>query len=201
MDSQKRTRWKLYLGIVAVALLGTALALLWQSAYPDLYQLRVQVLEPDGRPVAGATVRTSAGNEPHLLPDGWWEIQIPDVKVPQDRKISIWAEHPRWEANRAELLLEKDENPRAEIRLQRPESWFRGRVVDEDNNVLRGVKISRQDGLPGTTLTRNDGTFELKLPVPNEERIQLRAELPGWAPDSTMCYAGRDSCPMVLSKR
>ena len=85
------------------------------SPKPELYSVRVQILDPQGQPVSGSAVRASAGNEPHLLPDGWWEIQIPAAKVPADGQISLWAAHEAWEGNRADLRLGEDPNPRVEI--------------------------------------------------------------------------------------
>lgn len=78
----------------------------WQpETRPALYSLRVQVVDPARTPLRGSTVRTSAGNEPHLLPDGWWEVQIPGAKVPKDGRVTVWAEHPEWAAAQAVVSL------------------------------------------------------------------------------------------------
>jgi hypothetical protein len=168
---------------------------------PDLYEVRVQLLDPDGRPVSGGKIRTSTGNEALFLPqDGWWEIQVPRAKVPKDGKVTLWAEHDDWESNQPDLVLRSDRNVQARIHLKPPQSTIRGRVVDENNHALAGVKIAPQDGTPGGATSEPDGTFALVLPVPRERRIGLRAELKGWAPDTTYCYAGRDGCQVVLTK-
>ena len=140
----------------------------------------------------------SAGNEPHLLPDGWWEIQIPAAKVPIAGQVSLWAEHEDWEGSRADLHLGKEANPQVEIHLKQPETWLRGRVVDGHDRTVAGVRVSSQDGLPGVAVTGAEGRFALKLAVPRETRVRLRAEYPGWPPGDTFCYAGRDSCSIVL---
>jgi hypothetical protein len=205
-DSKTWPRWEVWaLGVGIVGLLVAIGAWLlpspWGTKRPELYQVRVQVLDPENHPVSDAAVRTSTGNEPHLLPDKWWEVQIPRVKVPQDGKVTIWAEHEDWESSQADLVLQNDPNVQARIQLKPPHSWIRGRVVDDENRALAGVRITPQDGIPGTAVSDADGSFGLELPVPPERRVGLRAELAGWAPDTTFCYAGRDSCPIVLAKR
>src|SRR5436305_11764404 len=84
--SRDRGNWRPW--ATRLSLLAVPLALvvwLWargpsppQRGKPALYAVRVQVLDPQGHPVVAAKVRASAGNEPHLLPDGWRAIQIPD---------------------------------------------------------------------------------------------------------------------------
>jgi hypothetical protein len=204
----RRTRWSWGVGL---SLLGAALTLaawLWPrppppvpQPKPAIYAVRVQVLDPRGHPVADARVRTSAGNEPHLLPDGWWEIQVPAAKVPLTGLLTVWVDHQDWEGNHADLLLADDPNPRAEIRLKEPETWLRGRVFDARDRPLPGARVSRQDGAPGVAISDAEGRFALKLPLPPETRVALRAEHPRWPPRDVFCYTGRDSCTITMETR
>jgi hypothetical protein len=169
---------------------------------PGIYAVRVQVLDPQGNPVSGAKVYASAGNEPHLLPNGWWEIQVPSAKVPMDGHLGVWAEHQDWTTNRIELLLAEDANPSVEIRLKQPRTQLRGRVLDRDGRTLAGVRVSTQDGGSGEVTSKADGSFELELPVPPGTRVSLRAEHPRWAPrNDVFCYAGGDTCSITLDRR
>ena len=143
----------------------------------------------------------SAGNEPQLLPDGWWEIEIPAAKIPIAGRVTLWAEHPEWGGSRGELVLGKDPNPRVELHLKEPESRLRGQVVDGRDHVLEGVRIFLQDGGSGEARTDGDGRFELKLGVPPKTRVGLRAEYPGAEPQEVFCYAGRDGCSISLRRR
>ena len=197
---------------LALSLLGVILALaawLWQrpperppsSPKPEIYAVRLQVLDPQGRPVGESTVRASAGNEPQLLPDGWWEVEIPAAKVPAGGRISLWAEQEKWEGNRVYLILGEDPNPQVEIRLKKPVTWLRGQVIDGNDRGLPGVRVSPQGGVPGAAVTDAQGRFELKLAEPQEVRVLLQAERAGSPPESTFCYAGRDSCTIVLEER
>jgi len=168
---------------------------------PDIYAVRVQVLDPQGQAVAGSRIRTSTGNEPHLLPDGWWEVQIPRAKVPADGRISIWAEYDQWQGNRVDLRLAQDPNPTVEIHLKGPETYLRGRVVDGTGKAFAGARVFPQDGMPGVAITDPEGRFELKLSIPRETRVRVRAEHPGQQPGDAFCYAGRDTCSIVLGDR
>jgi hypothetical protein len=178
-------------------------AWLWLRSPPKpvLYEVRVHVLDPQGRPATGATVRAGAGNEPHLLPDGWWEVQIPAAKVPADGRISLWAEHADWEGSRVSLRLNTERNPQAEIRLKQPESWIRGRVVDTKDRALSGVRVTPQGGAPGEAITDADGRFALKLALAREKRILLRSEYKDWQPGDDYYYTGRDGCTIVLEEK
>jgi hypothetical protein len=138
----------------------------------------VQVLDPQGSPVSGAKVRTSAGNEPHLLPDGWWEVQVPSAKVPVDGHLAIWAEHQDWASSRIDLSLAKDANPQVEIRLKEARTRLSGRVLDGDGRVLGGVRVSTEDGGSAEVTSKADGSFEPHLPVPPGTQVALLAEHP-----------------------
>lgn len=101
------------------------------SPLPQIYAVRVQVLDPQGLPVSGSTIRSSAGNEPQRTPDGWWEVEIPAAKVPAGGQITLWAEHPDWQGSRVDVLLGGDPNVRVEIRLQGPKKESRAGVPVE----------------------------------------------------------------------
>lgn len=197
-------RWGLGLLFLALILTGAWLRPRFTATpppKPEVYAVHVQILAPQGQPVDRATLHASAGMTPRQLPGGWWEVRIPAAKVPADGLISLWAEHEEWDGNRMELRLSETPNPRAEIRLKQPESWLRGRVVDDADRALSGVRVSQQDGTSGESITDAEGRFALKLPVRPETRVRLRAEREGWAPGDEFCYAGRDSCWFVLEKR
>ncbi|HJX29100.1 MAG TPA: protein kinase [Thermoanaerobaculia bacterium] len=168
---------------------------------PEMYAVQVQVLDPQGRPADQARLRAPVGMTPRQLPDGWWEVRIPGAKVPADGLVSLWAEHEEWEGSRTDLHLGEAPSLRAEIRLKRPESWLRGRVTDDADQSLPGVRISLQDGTAAETITDAKGRFALELPVRRETRVRLRAERDGWEPGDEFCYAGRDSCWFVLEKQ
>lgn len=167
------------------------------AARPPIYAVRVQVLDPQGQPVTGSTVRASAGNEPQGLPDGWWEFEIPSAKVPTSGQITLWAEHQAWGGARKDLRLGEDSNVQVELRLAKPESWIGGVVVDESGRPLATVPVSVQGGPPGNAITDSNGRFVLKLPISPEKQIRMHAEHEGLV-GGGFCYAGRDTCAITL---
>ena len=175
--------------------------LLTSSSKPESYAVRVQILDPQGSPVSGSTIHTSVGSELKRTPNGWWEVEIPAAKVPSGGLITLWAEHPDWRGNQKDLRLGNDPNVQAEIRLKQPETWLRGQVVDESGRALPDVRVSRQDGAAGGKITDSEGRFALKLSDPPETRIRLRAEHKGLAPGETYCFAGRDTCSILLEEQ
>jgi TIR domain len=190
--------------------LGAALGLwLWQRApsppppppRPDLYAVRVQVLDPQGQPVGGSRVRASAGNEPQRTPDGWWEIEIPRAKVPAGGRVTIWAEQEEWRGSQADLILGTDANPGVKIHLQEPESWIRGRVVDSRDRLLTGARVSSLRGGTGFAVTDATGHFALKVALPPEEKVRMQVEHGNLVSTDDFCYTGRDGCEIVLEKR
>jgi hypothetical protein len=204
-SNKKKTSRRWWDWGIALSALGVIVGLAawyWpRSPEPLIYAVRVQVLDPQGLPVPGSTVRASAGNEPQRTPDGWWEVEIPAAKVPADGQITLWAEHPDWQGNREDVLLGNDPNVRIEIRLKEPESWLRGQVVDESGQGLAGARVFRQDGRAGEAVTDAEGRFAFKLSVSPETRVRLGAEHEGLSPADTFCLAGRDTCSIVLEEQ
>jgi hypothetical protein len=170
------------------------------AAKPAIYAVRVQVLDPQGRPVNESTVRASVGNEPQQISGGGWEIEIPAAKVPADGRISLWAEHKDWEENRVDLRLGNDPNLQAEIRLKEPETWLQGQVTDGAGRAVSGARVYRQDGSSGVALTDEEGRYKLRLPLPPGTRVRLGAESAGLPRGDVFCYAGED-CPIPLEER
>ena len=199
-----RLYWAAGLPLLGITLVfGTwfSLRVFEPPTLPEIYAVRVQVLDPEGLPIGGSTVRASTGNEPQRLPDEWWEIEIPAAKVPKDGQITLWAEHKEWEGNRVDLRLAGDPNQKVEIRLRKPETWLRGRVVDGKDMGLSGVRVSRQDGAPGIAITDKEGRFALKLSVPRETRVRLRSEYRNRPLGDDFCYTDLEGCWIILEER
>jgi hypothetical protein len=204
----RRWRW-LQLGttLAVLGLLATLAAWFWprspvasESSLPSLYALRLQAIDPEGQPAAISAVKVSAGNEPQRLADGWWEVEIPATKLPQDREVSVFVESEEWEGGRVDLKLGEDPNPRAEIQLRHRATWLRGRVVDRTGRPVPGARVLAVNVAAAATEADIDGLFGLRLPVARETRVRLRAEVNGFSTKETHCYAGRDRCEIELSQ-
>ncbi len=169
-----------------------------QAAGPAIYYLRVQVLDPDRHPLRGSTVRTSASNEPHLLPDGWWQVEIAAAKVPLDRQVTIWAEHPAWEPGRADVELGADANPAVEVRLKTPESRLGGVVLDPANRGVAEARVTVMDHVAAVAVTDRDGRFELTVEAAQGQKLRLHVEHSGFPAKDSFCYAGSAKCAVTL---
>lgn len=164
---------------------------------PELYAVRVVVRDAQGQAVEGAKVRASTGNEAQYLPaDGWWEIEIPRVKVPLDGKVSITADH-QGVTGKAELTLEADPNVRAEIDLPPIRTTIRGHVSGPDDESVADARVS----IPGFPSVASDGegNFVLETDRPKGELVRVRTEHPGYPPKEQNCYADNPRpCYVVL---
>ncbi len=208
-------RWP-HLGVLGliVGILGavlTTLAWLWPrttdgpepapAPEPPIYYLRIQVLDPEDNPVRGSTVLASVGNEPHRLPDGWWQVEIAAGKLPLDRKVTLRAEHPAWKTGKVEVELADDPNPSVEVRLKTPdapESRLGGIVFDAANRGIAGARITIRDHSGTTADTDQDGHFELSVEAAQGRRVRLNVEHPEFLPANPFCYAGRLDCAVAL---
>lgn len=157
--------------------------------------VRGRVLDPEGDPVAGATVApalTGSGNSltgdtrfsVETGEDGTYEVLLPSSGdrdynlVAHDGGLFEWRD---W-ANGVIKPFRTEPGGRLEgidIRLTRP-ATVRGRVVDRDGKPVadRQVRASAADLLENryydpTTTTDADGRFELKFIRPGEQHIQV----------------------------
>jgi hypothetical protein len=199
-----KPHWGVVLGILAL-LVGLA-AWLWPrspeeaASQPALYALRVQVVDPHKAPVEGARVRASAGNEPHLLPDGWWQVEIAQAKMPRDHRLTVWAEHPDWTAVRQEVTLGADPNPRLELVLQAADSALQGTVQDARGRGIPGARVSVVEQPVETRETDQDGRFRITIPLPPNKKVTVHVEHRSYAPQDAFCYVG-SGCQVYLGRR
>ena len=204
----KRGSWvkNVSIALAVIGILVSLMAWVWPRSPslppgPELYSLRVQVLDPQGNPTNHSTLRISTGNEPQLLPDGWWEVEIPAAKVPEDGRVTVWAEHARWKAGRAKVSLGEDPNSQLEIHLQIPEEHILGSVVDTAGNTVGGVRITVQGHAAEPVLTNSDGKFELTVTAARDERVRLHAEHDEFRPKDTYCLAAASGCAVTLVRK
>jgi len=154
-----------------------------------------RVIDPDGKPVAGATVApalTGTGNSltgdtrfsVETTAEGKFTMLLP---ASGDREYNLVAHDGKYEEWRTwanGVLLPIRTKPREEIndvtlRLTRG-ATVRGRVTDAQGKPVAGheVRASAADRRENryydpTTTTRDDGTYELKYVRPGEQFIQV----------------------------
>lgn len=79
-----------------------------------------------------------------------------------------------------------------------PESRIGGVVVDANGRGVSGVRLTARNYAATAVVTDRDGHFELTVAAAAETRVRLHAKHPDFPPEDTSCYAGRDSCAIVL---
>jgi len=166
-------------------------------------RIRGRVIDPDGKPVAGATVApalTGTGNSltgdarfsVTTKADGTFDMLLPASNEAQYNLIAHDGNYEQWRNWANGVLPPIHTQPGQQIdnvvlTLTRP-AVVRGKVVDHEGKPLAycDVRAHAADKLENryydpTTRTNPDGTFELKFVRPGEQFIQaapfyLRAE-------------------------
>jgi RNA polymerase sigma-70 factor (ECF subfamily) len=149
------------------------------SSYPLDCLVRGRVLDPEGRPLAGARIVHGYWEEDaHSGPDGTFALRGP-ANYPSGR-IRVIA------SGYAQTSLELGELPPGERSLPdivlAPELRVRGRVLDQDGNPLAGARVSADyphDRLPAVTSDAG-GAFELGGLDHGSEHIAFSAFLEGY---------------------
>jgi hypothetical protein len=154
-----------------------------------------RVIDPDGKPVAGATVAPAltgtgnslTGDSRFSVPtkaDGTFEVLLPASNEAQYNLVAHDGEIEKWRKWANGVLPPIRTKPGQEIKdvtltLTRP-ATVRGKVVDEKGRPVahREVRASAADKLENryydpTTTTKEDGTFELRFIRPGEHYIQV----------------------------
>jgi protocatechuate 3,4-dioxygenase beta subunit len=157
--------------------------------------IKGRVVDPDGKPVAGATVApalTGTGNSltgdsrfsVATRKDGGFEVLLPASNEAQYNLVAHDGEIFNWRRWANGVLSPIRTKPGQEIKdvtltLTRP-ATVRGKVVDEKGRPVanREVRASAADKLENryydpTTTTKEDGTFELRFIRPGEHFIQV----------------------------
>ena len=169
------------------------------SGPPDVYRLRVIVLDPQHTPVTGATLRTAALNDTATNDQGIAELTIPRATLSADSKITIYAslDSAGFHASQ-NIQLAGDPNPTATIELTAAQdAVVSGLVEDDQSHAIAGTTVSILGGESG--LTKPDGTFTLKANAAIGQEVRLHAEKPGYLPVDQDQPAGRGDATIVLT--
>jgi hypothetical protein len=195
----------LFLVASCICILGLApiLADAWlktkPSGPPDVYRLRVIVLDPQHTPVTGATLRTAALNDTATNDQGIAELTIPRATLSADSKITIYASLDSAGLHASQdIQLAADPNPTATIELTAAhDAVVSGLVEDDQSHAVAGATVSILGGESG--LTKPDGTFTLKANEAIGQEVRLHAEKPGYLPVDQDHPAGRGDATIVLT--
>lgn len=157
--------WVFAFGILALVLgfSGYALNLLapyWNKS--EVYQVSINVLDPDQRPVRDAEVVSSPSGVLKKTDSGW-ELHLPDSAFGWDKTLRVWAtrENGVYRGSSA-IVLSDDHKPRLTITLQRDLSArIRGQVTDDNGKPLSGAVVYVANYPNEKVTTGTDGLFDV----------------------------------------
>ena len=157
-------------------------------------RIRGRVTDPDGNPVAGATVAAALAGTGDTLSgdnrfdvatkdDGSFDMLLPasnEAQIQPDgarRHVQSLADLGQWRAA-ADQHQARPGDQGVTLRLTRP-ATLRGRVVDKDGKLVANAEVRGKaaDKLENriydpATRSKKDGTFELKFLRPTDQLIQ-----------------------------
>ncbi len=165
---------------------------------PDVYRVRVIVIDPDKRSVNDAKLTSSLGGEAMKV-EGGWQFVVPHSK---SSTIRFYAEVPSaFLRGEAELRLAADSSPSVTVQLARSTSaMVRGIVTTERGQALSGTKVSVIGYGNESVTAAADGSFVLPAHAADGQQVQLHAEKTGYRPVTQWHPAGDFAATLVLDR-
>jgi hypothetical protein len=170
---------------------------------PDIYRVRVTVIDLQRRPLDDAKVWSTIGGEPKKVAGGW-QFDIPATSVPVNGKVTLYAsKESAFLSGERELQLNIDSNPVVTIELTKnvKEIVVRGIVVDEANNAIGEVRVSVVGYEAEMVITQPNGGFVLPAHAAVGQQILLHAEKPGYKAVNQYHPAGEEPVTIILERR
>ena len=174
-------------------------ALLKHEGSPDVYRVRVAVLNPQNVPVSGATLRSPAFNDAAVTANGIAQLTKPRATLSADGKVTIFADLDDQSLHASQQIqLADNPNPTLTIKLNlASDATVSGLIEDESNHAIGGATISVLGGETGSTSP--NGTFTLKANAAVGQQVRLHAEKPGYQSVDQDHPAGREPVTIVLA--
>lgn len=174
-----------------------------QRPKPDIYRVRVTVIDPQRRPVEDAKVWSTIGGEPKKVAGGW-QFDIPSASVPIDGQVTFHASKENaFLIGERGLKLERDANPAVSIELSKDvkEVVVRGIVLDESNNTIGEVRVNVVGHESEAVITQPNGGFALPAHAAVGQQVLLHAEKPGYRAVNQYHPAGDEPATIILERK
>jgi hypothetical protein len=172
------------------------------KALPQIYMVRITVVDSNDRPVEGVKITSSIDSVPKSV-DGQWQLDIPSASVPASRKLTFYAsKESAFLFAKSDLVLGTDPRPAITIKLAPgPMDFVRGMVQDESGAALAGARVSVV-GYPGETfITKEDGQFVLPAHKATNQQVEIHIEADGFKPYNFHHPAGNFSGVFRLHRK
>ena len=164
----------------------------------SVYNVRTLVLNPEGNPVSGASLRTTAQSVALTGPDGTAEVEVYKATMPADGKVTIFADmESEFLHGHSEIQLDKDPNPSLTIKLAaQGNATVSGLVEDERRHAVPDASVSVLGGESGRT--QADGMFSLKTNASVGQEVRIHVEKAGYDAVDQEHPAGREPVTIML---
>jgi hypothetical protein len=195
-SSEKIRGWMFALIFAGVLMFGFAISR--SLDLPDLYRVKVIVLDVQGLPVETAKVWSAFGGEGKKV-SGGWEFDIPGSAMPVDKTLDVYAtEDSAFLSGHSTLKLASDHNPITTVALERKETTVHGRVTDENGEGIAGAIISI-DGFPGEAMeTDKSGNFLINAHAAENQPVWLQVQKKGFKSVHQEHFAGHNPASITL---
>jgi hypothetical protein len=170
---------------------------------PDIYRVRVTIIDPQRRPVEEVKVWSTIGGEPKKVAGGW-QFDIPSASVPVDGKVTFHAsKETAFLTGERGIKLDRDANPVVTVELFRnvKEVIVRGIVLDEANNAIGEVRVNIVGYESELVITQPNGGFVLPAHAAVGQQVLLHAEKPGYKAVNQYHPAGEEPVTIILERR
>lgn len=173
-----------------------------RDGIPDIYRIRITVIDQRHVPVDDAKVISSIGGEALKVPGGY-QYEIAGAKRPKDGKLTFYAsKESAFLTGKKDLTLEDDPNPSVAIQLSKDDSaLIRGKVVDELNVGIAGARVSVAGYEAEAVITGAGGGFVLPAHAAVDQMILLHVEKDGFKGKLQYHPAGNDPVTIILERR
>ena len=193
----RRSLWLVVAAMCLIAILPITVATM-RTADP-IYRVRVTTVNRENNvPVEGTLVRVTAANENKTAPDGSCELAVPKASLPQDGKITIFADKSALHG-RLEMKLDADPNPSVIIYLERDRtSVVSGMVQDERGYVVKDARVS----IPGikAVISDENGNFSLPAQAAVGQEVLLHVEKSGYEAVDQLIQVGEENFVVKLPR-
>jgi hypothetical protein len=163
--------------------------------------VRVTVLGSDKMPIEDAQVWSSIGGESKKVAGGW-EVEFPISKLPENRKITVYAaQRSAYLKGQREITVNEGKPTVASIQLDRDTSaQVKGTISDGSGKPLVGASVSIV-GSASSSTTDARGFFSLSANAAVGEEIRLRVSQAGYEMLEQYHPAGDDPAYIVLQRK
>jgi hypothetical protein len=162
--------------------------------------VRITVLGSDKMPIEDAQVWSSVGGEAKKVAGGW-ELEFPMSKLPEDRKITVYAaQKSAYLKGQREIIVNEGKPTAASIQLERETSaQVKGTVSDTSGKPVAGASVSIL-GSASSVTTDARGLFSLPANAAMGEEVRLRVSKTGYETLDQYHPAGDGPAYVVLQR-